>query len=270
MLPPTAFGPEKLLWDPGCGTFCSNLAKTVCLQKDFFIFTGADHDDEIDQSMRHGRWLQIKRVVKLCNNQAAPKQGVEGYDPAYKYNMLWYVLFANVNAISKHAELDLCADKTTWGHGGFGEAGTGLVGRSLGKPRIPKGGQIVMVSNVNQIRPGAYIHRHKLHAKPPGWTTRGPSEVRKIMEMITPMIEGQEPEYGGQRQIYEQKPHSTWDNHFSGDIICNWMGENGFGCTMTCSRDRLLKISRGSTSTRRRQPPTHMQKLLVFISRSVP
>jgi hypothetical protein len=77
----------------------------------------ADLDKEIDQSMRHGRWLQIKRVMKLCNNQAAPKRGVEGYDPAYKYDMLWYVLFANANAIkNKHAELDLCGDETTWGH----------------------------------------------------------------------------------------------------------------------------------------------------------
>ena len=201
----------------------------------------ADHDDEIDQSMRHGRWLQIKRVVKLCNNQAAPKRGMEGYDPAYKYDMLWYVLFANVNAISKHAELDLCGDETTWGHGGFGEAGSGLVGRIMGKPGISKGGQIVMISDVNRIRPRAYVHRHKLHTKPPGWTTQGPSEVRKIMEMITPMVEGQEAGYGGQRQIYRQKPHSTWDNFFSGDIICSWMGENGFGCTMTCRRDRLPK-----------------------------
>jgi hypothetical protein len=200
----------------------------------------ADHDDEIDQSMRHGRWLQIKRVVKLCNNDGVPKRGEEGYDPAYKYDMLWDVIFANVNAITKHAELDLCGDETTWGHGGFGEAGSGLVGRIMGKPGISKGGQIVMISDVNRIRPRAYVHRHKLHTKAPGWTTQGPFEVRMIMEMITPMIEGQEPLLG-QRQIYREKPHSTWDNYFSGDKIFSWLGENGFGSTMTCRRDRLPK-----------------------------
>jgi hypothetical protein len=200
----------------------------------------ADHDDEIDQSMRHGRWLQIKRVIKLCNNDGVPKRGQEGYDPAYKYDMLWNILFANINSITKHAELDLCGDETTWGHGGFGEAGSGLVGRIMGKPGISKGGQIVMISDVNRIRPRAYVHRHKLHTKPPGWTTQGPSEVRKIMEMITPMVEGQEPLLG-QRQIYRQKPHSTWDNFFSGDKIFGWLGENGFGSTMTCRRDRLPK-----------------------------
>jgi hypothetical protein len=98
-----------------------------------------------------------------------------------------------------------------------------------------------MISDVNRIRPRAYVHCHKLHTRPPGWTTQGPSRVRKIMEMITPKVEGQEPGYGGQRQIYRQKPNLTWDNLFSGDIICSWMGENGFGCTMTCRRDCLPK-----------------------------
>jgi hypothetical protein len=155
--------------------------------------------------------------------------------------MLWYVLFANVNAISKHAELDLCGDKTTWGHGGFGEAGSGLVGRIMGKPGISKGGQIVMISNVNWIWPRAYVHRHKLHTRLPGWTAQGPSEVRKTMEMITPMAGGQEPRCRGQQPIYQQKLHLTWNNFFSGNIICSWMGENGFGCTMTCRRDHLPK-----------------------------
>jgi hypothetical protein len=34
-------------------------------------------------------------------------------------------------------------------------------------------------------------------------------------------------------------PHSTWDNFFSGDDINDWIGQNGFGVTMTCRRDRL-------------------------------
>jgi hypothetical protein len=54
-------------------------------------------------------------MVKLCINQEAPKHGEDGYNPAYKYDMLWYVLFSNVNATSKHAEFDLCGDETTWG-----------------------------------------------------------------------------------------------------------------------------------------------------------
>ena len=29
------------------------------------------------------------------------------------------------------------------------------------------------------------------------------------------------------------------DNYFSGDKICDWIGQKGFGATMTCRRDRL-------------------------------
>jgi hypothetical protein len=41
------------------------------------------------------------------------------------------------------------------------------------------------------------------------------------------------------KKIFREKPHSTWDNYFSGDMILNWLGENGFSSTMTCRRDRL-------------------------------
>jgi hypothetical protein len=211
----------------------------------------ADHDDKIDMRMWHGRWHQIKRVVKKCNNDGVPKQGQDGYDPACKYDMLWEVLFANVNAISKHAELDLCSDKITWGHGGFGEAGSGLVGRIMGKPGISKGKQIETISDMNHIPPWMHVHHHKLHTKPPGWTTQGPSEVRNIMEMIISMVEGQKPSHR-QHHIYCHKPHSMWDNYFSGDKIFSWLGENGFGSTMTCCRDHLPKDTPAENSHKKK------------------
>ena len=46
----------------------------------------------------------------------------------------------NVNCISKHAESDQCGDETNWGHGGFGEADSGLVGWIKGNPGVLKGG----------------------------------------------------------------------------------------------------------------------------------
>ena len=42
-----------------------------------------------------------------------------------------------------------------------------------------------------------------------------------------------------ENQIYDKHPHVTMDNCFSGDKISDWIGQNGFGCTMTCRRDRL-------------------------------
>ena len=94
----------------------------------------------------------------------------------------------NVNCISKHAESDQCGDETNWGHGGFGEADSGLVGQIMGKPGVLKGGQIVMVSDVNRMQPRAYLHRHKLHEKPTGWTASGPLEVCRIMEKVSRMV----------------------------------------------------------------------------------
>lgn len=82
-----------------------------------WIEQSSSYDPLIKVSMRHSRWLQIKRVLKLNNNNS-PKRGQDGYDPAYKYDMLYDVLVHNVNAVTERAELDLCGDETTWGHGG--------------------------------------------------------------------------------------------------------------------------------------------------------
>ena len=201
----------------------------------------ADYNEQIDKVIRHCRWLQIKRVIKLCDNTKSGKRGDEGYDPAYKYDMLYDVVIKNVNALTKWAELDICGDETTWGHEGFAETGTGISSRILGKPGITKGGQTVIVSDIHRIRPRAYVHHHKLHEKEPGWTTEGPNEVKMIMAQILPMVVGQV-EVPGTRQIFQEKPHSTWDNYFSGCKIFDWMGEKGFAATMTCRRDRFPKI----------------------------
>jgi hypothetical protein len=91
-----------------------------------------------------------------------------GYNPACKYNIIYKVLVNNVNAISKYADLDQTGNEATWGHGGFGEAGSGLVGRIRDKPRKTKGGQIVHTSNINWIQPRVHLHWHKLHEKPGG------------------------------------------------------------------------------------------------------
>jgi hypothetical protein len=108
--------------------------------------------------MNHHRFLQIKRVIKLCNNDISPKKGQDGYNPAYKYDLIYKTIIHNVNAITALAELDQTGDETTWGHGGFGEAGTGIIGRVGDKPGKTKGGQIVLCSDVHRIRPRGYMH----------------------------------------------------------------------------------------------------------------
>ena len=115
--------------------------------------------------------------------------------------MIYETLIENLNAITEEAELDLCGAETTWGHGGFGEAGSGLIGRIINKPGVTKGGQIVMVSDVNRIRPRAYMHWHKLHVKPPGWTRQGPLEVQRFLEKLNGLAHGEDSS-DGRRQIF--------------------------------------------------------------------
>ena len=82
---------------------------------------GSDYDDNIYQSQTHRRWLQIKRVKKLCFNNLAAKKGEDGYDPAYKFDYIYCCRVHNVNSITAEAELDLCGDETTWATNSFGE-----------------------------------------------------------------------------------------------------------------------------------------------------
>ena len=76
----------------------------------------------------------------------------------------------------------------TWEYAGYGEAGSGITGRIVNKPGIPKGGKIVIVSDCNRIRPRAHMHRYKLHKKYDDWTLSSQCEVRNIIEQLRPRI----------------------------------------------------------------------------------
>ena len=108
--------------------------------------TDSDYDDAVYNAMSDTRFLQIKRTYKLNDNFLAPKRNQPGYDPAYKYDMVYKTPINNINWVTKRAGLDQCGDETTWGFGGYGEPGSGLVSRIMGKPGITKGGQMVIIS----------------------------------------------------------------------------------------------------------------------------
>jgi hypothetical protein len=151
--------PELLRWD---GTVVQDGVRGGSDGALFRRFDKSKYNTAFDRlitvAFTKSRWLEIKRVYKLCNNLTAAKKGEEGYDPAYKYDLIYKVLVHNVNAITQRCGLDMCGDETSWGHQGFGEAGTGIVGQILGKPGISKGGQTVIVSDVDRLRPRAYVH----------------------------------------------------------------------------------------------------------------
>ena len=53
------------------------------------------------------------------------------------------------------------------------------------------------------------------------------------MEVMNLMVVGVE---GCEKKILCEHPHSTWDNYLIGYQIIDWLGGNGFGATITCSR----------------------------------
>ena len=73
----------------------------------------------------------------------------------------------------------------------------------MGNPGVLKGGQIFMVSDVNHMRPRAYLHWKKLHEKLTGWTASGPLEVRCIMEKVSRMVMyGEDTEDGSTKKVF--------------------------------------------------------------------
>ena len=135
-------------------------------------------------SITFRRWLQIKRIKKLCNNNTAPKRWQANYDLTYKYGYIFKVLFHNVNFLAKKAELDATIDETSFSTASPGEAGAGVTFQVMGKPGLSKGWQTVLVCDAHRIRPRAYYHRHKLQSKPDGWTASGMVEARRFIEAL--------------------------------------------------------------------------------------
>ncbi|KAL3936788.1 MAG: hypothetical protein SGARI_002405 [Bacillariaceae sp.] len=191
----------------------------------------------IAEAFTKSRWLEIKRVIKLCNNLTAKKRGQDGYNPAYKYDFIYDVICHNVNALTLIAGLDLCGDETTFAFNGWGETGTGLFVLVTGKPGVTRGGQMVIIIDVDRIRPRVYMHRHKMNPK--WYGAPGANEVRVLIEKLEKLVFFALPHRP--RPILREPPHVTWDNYFSGDDALKFSSERGFGMTCTTRRDRLPK-----------------------------
>ena len=66
--------------------------------------------------------------------------------------------------------------------------GGGVTGRVKNKSGVTKGGQNVLLGNVNIISTHVYMHRQMIYRKPPDWKVMGDIEVENIMEYLNPMI----------------------------------------------------------------------------------
>ena len=62
--------------------------------------------------------------MKLCHNTSESKKGQLGYNPTYKYNLIYQTMVHNTNAITKYADEHQVVDEDTWGHTGYRESGS--------------------------------------------------------------------------------------------------------------------------------------------------
>jgi hypothetical protein len=204
----------------------------------------------IANTMTLTRFGELKRNLKLCHNGSVPKRGMPNYDPAYKYDLIYKTMVHNCNAITKKADENQTVDETTWGHAGYGEAGSGLTGRLRNK-KVNKGGQTTIMSDSRRFRPRAYIHRHKLHQAKAGMTKRGPNEMVNLLMEIETMVKTNEddaeqtnthprsPTKPTKKKIFNRKPTVCADNFFFDNQVCDWIGKNGFSSIGTTARNIL-------------------------------
>lgn len=119
----------------------------------------------ITEAMLVDRYFQIRRTFKLSDNRAdSSKRDSPSYDPAHKYTYVYDCLVHNMNFLTEEAAKDTCVDETTWGHGGKGEPGSGIVCRLRNK-KVCRGGQTVLLYDADRGFPRAYVHRHKCHVE---------------------------------------------------------------------------------------------------------
>ena len=109
---------------------------------------GADYDVHLAMALSFCRWLQIKRVKKLCNNDGAFKNKESpNYDPTCKCNYIFKCTINNVNYLLMDAELDCIIDETTFVTASPEEIGAGVTFWIMGKPYVSKRGQTVLICN---------------------------------------------------------------------------------------------------------------------------
>ena len=88
----------------------------------------------------------------------------------------------------------------------------------------------------------AWTPRHKGSPKESTFTQEGPMEVKRIVGILNPVVIGEKQDKGDKiRQIFLEEPCLGMDNHFSGEHVDTFLGENGYKTIHTTARGRLGK-----------------------------
>ena len=69
------------------------------------------------------------------------------------------------------------------------------------------------------------------------FTQEGPMEVKRIVGILNPLVIGKKQDEGDKRrQIILEEPCLGMDNHFSGEHVDTFLGENGYKTIHTTAR----------------------------------
>ena len=130
-------------------------------------------------------WLDIKACLKQNAFWEEKKKTDEGYDPTQKYCLVWDVMTHNMNQLIDKGGLDLTLDETTWSKSSY----VGIQGHLQGK-KTDKGGQHVLLLDSKRRYIFAYTPHHKFFEAVQPFTATGPAEVKRLEDIITPLVVG--------------------------------------------------------------------------------
>ncbi len=90
-----------------------------------------------------------------------------------------------MNLLIKRAGKDATIDETTWPYSSYADMHSKFVNK-----KTNMGGQHVLLLDAKQRYVYAYTARHKFYEPENGWTAMGPVEVKRMMDIVRPLIIG--------------------------------------------------------------------------------
>ena len=120
----------------------------------------------------------------------------------------------------------------------MGESKSGLIIKITNIPVAKKGGQIVMVTDVDCAFPGVYTNGDNMNTHPDKFKTRLPNKVIMTIKKLEEMVLGS-PTILGTKKLYNNQPEICWNKYLYHYVIFDYAGKKGFDLIMAVHRDRI-------------------------------
>ncbi len=154
-----------------------------------------------------------------------------------KYCLVWDAMTHNMNQLIDKGSLELTMDETTWQN----SSNADIQGRLQGK-KTDKGRQHVLLLDFKRQNINAWTPHHKYFEVVSPFTTTAAVEVKRLVDVITPLVIGATKDPTDKRkQIFSECVHIAMDYFLSCGEVLRYLGEGGWNGTMTCRHDCLTK-----------------------------